>query len=86
METKFISALGHELQINDWVQFKTTGFQIIGKVDAFGKDKVVVRTVGCRYKSPEEFAMIQKKAKQSYKVKPNRCFKMVPVESKNEEN
>lgn len=74
---KYIAALGHELQINDWVQFKTTGFQIIGKIEDFKDDKVLVRTIGCTYKTPEEFIKIQQKHKAYYKVKPNRCFKMV---------
>ena len=75
---KYIAALGHELQINDWVQFATAGIQIIGKIESFENGKVFVRTVGCTYKTPEEFAMIQKKHKPHYKVNPKRCFKMVP--------
>lgn len=83
MEEKYISNLGHELHINDWVQFKTTGFQIIGKVEELKDGKVIVRTVGCKYKTPEEFAIIQKKHKPYYKVNPKRCFRMVPKGSQN---
>ena len=75
---KYISALGHELQINDWVQFKTSGFQIIGKVKEYAGDKLIIKTIGCRYKTPEEYIMIQKKHKQTYKVHPKRCFQMIP--------
>lgn len=77
-DKKYIAALGHELKINDKVEWITSGHTIIGKIIDFENDKVIVQTIGCRYKTEEELEIIKNKAKRQYKVAPHRLFQLVP--------
>lgn len=78
METKYIAALGHELKLNNKVEWITCGHTIIGKIIDFENGKAVIQTLGCRYKNEEELDEIKKKVKKSYKVAPHRLFLLVP--------
>lgn len=77
-ETKYIAALGHELQIGNPVEWITCGRTIIGKITDFENSKVIIHTTGCRYKTDEELDEIKKKVKRTYKVAPHRLFLLVP--------
>lgn len=79
METKkYIAALGHELQVENKVEWITCGHTIIGKIISFEGEKADVQTLGCRYKTEEELEEIKKKVKRTYKVAPHRLFLLVP--------
>ena len=71
---KYISYLGQELKENDYVKFFTTGFTLSGKIERFENGKAIIKTIGCQYKTQEEFEAIKNKAKRQYKVNPKRCI------------
>ena len=74
---KYIAALGYELEIGNNVEWDTSGYTLIGKIINFKNGKAIVQTIGCRYKSEQEFDEIKKKAKRQYKVAPHRLFLLV---------
>lgn len=74
---KFISYLGTPLKENDIVKFTTSNMNLFGKITGFENEKVLVSTIGCQYKTPEELEFIKSKAKRSYKVNPKRCIKYI---------
>ena len=48
---KYISALGHELEIGNLIEWTTSGHTIIGRIIDFKDDKAIIQTSGCRYKT-----------------------------------
>lgn len=71
---KFISYLGLPINENDIVKFTTSDIVLFGTVTGFDKEKVIVKTTGCKYKTQEELEYIKLKARKSYKVNPKRCI------------